>query len=79
METAVKAAGMNQWRPEDPCEPRLMALYRAATPEAKLQVVARLNGVLLGLKAAQLAADRPDLTPGQRKSDLRRWWLGARD
>lgn len=56
-----------------------MALYRAATPEAKLQAVAQLNGVLLGLKAAQLAADNPELTAGQRKSALRRWWLSARD
>ncbi len=79
METAVDATRADQWRPEDPCEPRLMAIYRAATPEAKLQAVARLNGVLLGLKAAQLAAARPDLTAGQRKSDLRRWWLSARD
>ncbi len=56
-----------------------MALYRAATPEAKLLAVARLNGVLLGLKEAHLAAERPELTAGQRKSALRRWWLGARD
>lgn len=64
---------------EDPLDPRLLALYRAATPEQKLTAVMRLNHALQGLKAAQIAADRPDWTSAQREHELRRWWLSARD
>jgi hypothetical protein len=66
-------------RVEDPIEPRLLALYRTATPEAKLAAVARLNTLLIGLKEAQLAADRPAWSPERRKTELRRWWLTSRD
>lgn len=66
-------------RREDPLEPGLVALYRAATPESKLLAVARLNGVLLGLKEAHLRASRPEMSPEETKQHLRRWWLGARD
>ncbi len=64
---------------EDPLTPRLLALYRAATPEQKLTVVIRLNQTLQGLKEAQISAARPDWTSGQRRAALRRWWLSARD
>lgn len=60
----------------DPC---LLALYRAATPAAKLAAVTRLNATLIGLKEAQLAATRPDWTPEQRRTELRRWWMSSRD
>jgi hypothetical protein len=66
-------------RVEDPIEPRLLALYRVATPEAKLAAVARLNAVLIGLKEIQLAADRSAWPPERRKAELRRWWLTSRD
>jgi len=79
MEAPVKPVGPDALRPENPLEPRLLALYRAATPEAKLLAVARLNSMLLGLKAAHLAASRPEWTSGHRETQLRRWWLGARD
>ncbi|GEM_PF-1768863 len=64
---------------EDPCDPRLMALYRAATPEQKLTVVMQMNHTLQGLKAAQLAATYPDWTADERQAALRRWWFSARD
>ena len=57
----------------------MLALYRAATPAAKLAVVTRLNAALIGLKAAQLAATRPEWTPDRRRLELRRWWLASRD
>ena len=66
-------------RPENPLEPRLLALYRTATPAAKLVAVARLNAALIGLKAAQLAATRPEWTPDRRRLELRRWWMASRD
>ncbi len=66
-------------RPENPLDPRLLALYRTATPAAKLAVVTRLNAALIGLKAAQLAATRPEWTPDRRQLELRRWWMAARD
>jgi hypothetical protein len=65
--------------PEDPFDPRLLALYRASTPGAKLDVVTRLNTTLIGLKVAQLAASRPGWSPDRRRLELRRWWLAARD
>lgn len=65
--------------PENPLDPRLLALYRAATPAAKLAVVTRLNATLIGLKEAQLAATRPEWTLDRRRIELRRWWLAARD
>ena len=63
----------------EPLEPRLLELYRRATPTQKLTVVARLNGTLLELKSAALAAQHPALSPGQRRTILRRWWLTATD
>jgi len=72
----VETTGLS---PENALDPRMMALYRAATPESKLLAVARLNSVLLGLKEAQLATSHPEWTDGQRQGQLRRWWLGARD
>ncbi|MBI2814402.1 MAG: hypothetical protein HYX71_08970 [Opitutae bacterium] len=64
---------------ENPLEPRLLALYRVATPEQKLTAVVRLNQVLQGLKEAQLADARPELTGAQRQAELRHWWMSARD
>lgn len=63
----------------DPLDPRLLALYRAATPEAKLAVVHRLNTLLIGLKEAHLSATRPEWPPERRRAELRRWWFSARD
>lgn len=77
-EPAERQAGQFP-HPENPLEPRLLALYRTATPEQKLTVVMHLNHTLQGLKEAQLAATRPDWTPAQRQAELRRWWLSARD
>ena len=64
---------------EDPFDARLMALYRAATPEQKLKVVMQMNQTLQGLKASQLAVTHPDWTAVERQAELRRWWLSARD
>ena len=66
-------------RRENPLDARLVALYRAASPEKKLAAVDRLNQALLGLKEAELAARRPELSPAERRAELRRWWLSARD
>lgn len=66
-------------RPENPLDARLVALYRAASPEKKLAAVHRLNLALQGLKAAELAARRPELSESARQAELRRWWLSARD
>jgi len=65
--------------PEDPLDPRLLALYRKATPGAKLAAVTRLNAALIRLKAAHLAASRPEWSPDQRQRELRRWWMTSRD
>ena len=54
-------------------------LYRRATPEAKLAVVARLNAGLIALKEADLASRSPDLSPAQRQAIVRHWWLTAQD
>ena len=77
-EQAEAQAGQFPCR-EDALPPRLLALYRTATPEQKLTVVMRLNHTLQGLKEAQLLATRPDWTQAQRQTELRRWWLSARD
>ncbi|SDR65548.1 hypothetical protein [Opitutus sp. GAS368] len=66
-------------RPEAPLDARLVALYRAASPEKKLAAVDRLNRTLQGLKEAELAARRPELSADERRAELRRWWLSARD
>jgi hypothetical protein len=63
---------------EEPLDPKLVALYRAATPEQKLAAVDRLNRTLQGLKEAQMAASRPDLTAEMRRVELRRWWFSSR-
>lgn len=65
--------------PEDPLDPCLLALYRAANPRAKLAAVTRLNAALIGLKAAHLAASRPEWSPDRQRLELRRWWLASRD
>ena len=65
--------------PENPLDPRMIALYRAATPETKLLTVVRLNAALIALRESYLAASQPDWSPQQRKADLRKWWFGARD
>jgi hypothetical protein len=70
---------MNGFCPENPLEPHLLALYRAAAPAAKLAAVARLNAGLIGLKEAHLAASHPAWTVDQRRVELRRWWFSARD
>jgi hypothetical protein len=62
---------------EEATDPRMLAQYRKATPEAKLAVVARLNAGLIALKVAQLERDRADLTEAERRAELRRWWLGT--
>lgn len=62
-------------RREDPLDARLVALYRAASPEKKLAAVHRLNRTLQGLKEAELAARRPELSEGERRAELRRWWF----
>ena len=58
---------------------RQFALYREASPTAKLAAVARLNAVLIGLKQAQLAAEHPAWTVEEQRATLRQWWFGARD
>jgi len=75
----TNASASTGLRRENPLEPHLLARYRAATPEGKLAAVARLNSVLLGLKAAQLAAARPAGTAAQQQAELRRWWFSAHD
>lgn len=71
--------GRPDLRPENPLDARLVALYRAASPEKKLAAVHRLNRTLQGLKEAELATRRPELSEGERRAELRRWWLSARD
>ena len=66
-------------RLENSLEPRLVELYRKATPEQKLAVVWRLNRTLQGLKEAQLTADRPEMSPMERRAEIRRWWLAKQD
>lgn len=66
-------------QPEEPLDPRLVALYRAATAEQKLAMVDRLNRALQGLKEAELAVNRPDLAAEERRTELRRWWFSSRD
>ncbi|MFA5058106.1 MAG: hypothetical protein WC485_08335 [Opitutaceae bacterium] len=77
--TATHSAKGMVPRAENPLDPRLLALYRAATPAAKLAAVTRLNAALIGLKEAQLAATRPEWTSDRRRVELRRWWMTARD
>ncbi|MDQ5980759.1 MAG: hypothetical protein QG602_3737 [Verrucomicrobiota bacterium] len=60
-------------------DPKMVALYRAATPQQKLAAVDQLNRTLQSLKSAELEANRPDLSAEQRRAELRRWWLSARD
>lgn len=62
-----------------PFDPRLIELYRRATPTQKLAVVARLNATLIELKASDIRARRPDLAEAQQRAQLRRWWMTARD
>jgi hypothetical protein len=63
----------------EPLDPKLCALYRAATPERKLAVVARLNATLIGLKEADLRTRFPAQSTAERRTMLRRWWFAARD
>jgi hypothetical protein len=63
----------------EPLHPRLLELYRRATPTEKLAVVARLNATLIGLKEADLHARLPGLSQEDYRKMLRRWWLAARD
>lgn len=77
-EGAVPPTGRG-WRAENPLIPELVALYRLATPDAKLAAVARLNANLLGLKEAQLAGEHPHWSDERRRAAVRRWWFGARD
>lgn len=60
----------------DDIDPLMVPLYRRASAEQKLAVVARLNGALIALKEGQLAAAHPDWLPERRKRELRSWWLG---
>lgn len=70
---------LNSLPPFEPISPELGELYRQATPEAKLAVVARLNAGLQALKAAELVAREPHLSSIQRQARVRHWWLTARD
>ena len=63
----------------EPLEPRLLELYRRATPAQKLAVVARLNQTLIKLKECDIRARHPALRPEEHRQMLRRWWLGAAD
>lgn len=63
----------------EPFDPRMIELYRRATPTQKLAVVARLNATLIELKAADIRARHPGLAAAQQTAQLRRWWLTARD
>jgi hypothetical protein len=66
------------WRVRhDPIDGRMVALYRAATPEEKLAVVSRLNGGLQEIKAAEIAASQPEWDAGRQRAELRKWWLGT--
>jgi hypothetical protein len=60
----------------DPIDEKMIALYRTATPEEKLAVVARLNAGLQALKAAEIAASHPEWNADRRRTELRTWWLG---
>lgn len=60
-------------------DPRLRALYRTATPAAKLAIVGRLNAASIALKRAQFDARSPALSPVEKDAALRRWWFSARD
>lgn len=42
-------------------------------------MVDRLNRALQGLKEAELAVNRPDLSAEERRIELRRWWFSSRD
>jgi hypothetical protein len=65
--------------PENPLDPRMIALYRAATPERKLLTVMQLNAGLIALRDAYLVSIHPEWSQERRKADLRRWWFGAHD
>jgi hypothetical protein len=58
-------------------DPLMIPLYRRASPEQKLAVVARLNSALLALKEGQLREGHPDWTAVQHRQALRQWWLGG--
>ena len=62
----------------DPIDPRLLGLYRQATPTQKLEIVARINASLHALKTAQLRSERSDLLPSEQMRELRRWWFSTR-
>jgi hypothetical protein len=64
---------------EDRSDSVLAALYRNATPAAKLAAVAAINESLIGLRDAYLAATQPTWSPEERRAELRRWWFSARD
>jgi hypothetical protein len=63
----------------EPLDPKLLELYRRATPTQKLAVTARLNATLIGLKEADIRARLPNLSREDQRAMLRRWWLTARD
>jgi hypothetical protein len=46
----------------EPLDPKLLELYRRATPTQELAVVARLNATLIGLKEADLRARHPGVS-----------------
>lgn len=75
----VAAADRPDLQAENFLDPRLVALYRTATPEKKLARVDQLNRTLQALKAGQLQVERPELDEAQRRAELRRWWLSSRD
>jgi hypothetical protein len=64
---------------ESSIHPELLKLYRQATPEHKLAIVSRINASLQSLKAAQIAAEHPNLGAQERTRLLRTWWFAARD
>ncbi|MSU49692.1 MAG: hypothetical protein EXS37_11510 [Opitutus sp.] len=63
----------------EPLDPRLRDLYRSATPTQKLAVVTRLNTTLIGLKEADIRARCPTISQKETRTQLRSWWLAARD
>lgn len=68
-----------RFRELEPLDPKLVELYRRATPTQKLAVVARLNATLIGLKEADIRARLPGMSLENQRAMLRRWWLTARD
>ncbi len=70
---------MNVNSVEDSSRSVLAALYRNATPAAKLAAVAAINESLIALRDAYLKSAQPTWSPEERRVELRRWWFSARD